>query len=287
MKTRFALPTRALRACVIFFGVLAFAALAAENVNVARALQIALKERGFYTAAQPSGVMDEPTRAALKRFQIREGLSVTGEPDTATLQALGNPAATKNKIAASSLSARERAQQIASSDREFLAGVEAMEHRAEPPQRVPPTPRARVSPSSVPPPVAEPPPDRNPSAVSEDAVAQFVENYLKAAEGPTPAAEVAHYAEQVDYFDNGKVSRDFIRKDQARYYKRWPIRDFKLLGAPRIERTSPDGATIRFRVAYALKGNGEKAAGRTEEVVRLHRQGAALRIAGIRERKLE
>jgi hypothetical protein len=289
---------------VIFSFLILFAtALTLEAENGARALQNALKERGFY-AAQPSGVMDDQTRAALKRFQIREGLNVTGEPDAVTLQALGKAAQTKTVSSQENASVRERSQQVVTSDREFLARVEAMEQRVEKPQRAP---QPRRSPSA-PPPVAEPPREHNdlrrptrapseesdpvqsesPTAVSQEAVVQFVRGYLEAAQGPSPAAEIAHYAEHVDYFDSGKVTHDFIGKDQARYYKRWPKREFHLLGEPKIERTSSNGATVRFRIAYSLKGPGEKTAtGRTEEVMRLHQESGGLRIVGIQERKLE
>ncbi|HEX5176916.1 MAG TPA: hypothetical protein VFV83_07805 [Chthoniobacteraceae bacterium] len=46
--------------------------------------------------------------------------------------------------------------------------------------------------------------------------------------------------------------------------------------------------TIRERSQQVLAiGKGERAAGQTEEVLRLHRTGSGLRIVGIRERKLE
>lgn len=287
--------------CIVTFLISSATSEAAENV--ARALQDALKARGFYTA-NPTGTMDAPTRDALKRFQIREGLNVTGEPDTATLQALGNQPPTKAG-APENVSVRERAQHVVASDREFLQRVEAMEEARGQTTRtaVGAGPDTRTLP-----PVAAPPertdrrkpvaPDRPrqpatqeetepPAGVSDDAAIGFVQSYLQAAQGASPAGEVAHYAESVDYFDSGKVSRDFVRKDQARYYRRWPERQFKLLGPPNIERKSTDSATVRFRVAYALQGNGEKASGRTENVVRLRREGSALRIVAIRERKLE
>ena len=285
---------------VLLWGIAATSVPSEAAENVARTLQEALKERGFYTAA-PSGVMDEQTRAALKRFQIREGLTVTGEPDAATLQALGNGPPSGVAAARDNVPARERAQQMVTSDRDFLERVEAMEAQGTPAARAP-VESTRLPPVAAPPepaaverrteplrreespaqPAAEPP-----GAVSDDAVIRFVQSYLDAAEAPSPESEVAHYAKEVDYFDSGKVSRDFVRKDQARYYQRWPTREFKLLGEPQVDRRSPDGATVRFRVAYALRGKGENARGQTENVVRLRREGSSLRIAAIRERKLD
>lgn len=50
-------------------------------------IQIALADRGYRLAVD--GVMGPSTRAALRRFQEREGLPATGEPTTETLRRLG------------------------------------------------------------------------------------------------------------------------------------------------------------------------------------------------------
>ena len=110
------------------------------------------------------------------------------------------------------------------SDREFLEVVEAVEEK-------PGTASQPVATPSSPPPLAATPsvaaesreavsPERS-AAISEEEVREFVEDYLKAAEGPRPAGEVAFFSEKVDYFDSGKVSRQFIEKDQRNYYRRW------------------------------------------------------------------
>lgn len=51
-------------------------------------IQAQLKERGFYFG-EVDGKPGDETKAAVKRFQIRNGLAVTGETDPGTLEALG------------------------------------------------------------------------------------------------------------------------------------------------------------------------------------------------------
>src|SRR5258707_8998685 len=52
------------------------------------AVRVALRQRGY--DAGPAGVaMDPPTAEALRSFQRRQGLPVTGRPDQTTLTALG------------------------------------------------------------------------------------------------------------------------------------------------------------------------------------------------------
>ena len=53
-----------------------------------RAVRAALKERG-YPAGPTEAMMNERTAEALRAFQRRHGLRVTGRPDQATVMALG------------------------------------------------------------------------------------------------------------------------------------------------------------------------------------------------------
>jgi hypothetical protein len=58
------------------------------NPGSARRIQEALKARGLL-AGEPSGELDEPTSAALRRFQQTQDLAQTGAPDRETLRRLG------------------------------------------------------------------------------------------------------------------------------------------------------------------------------------------------------
>jgi peptidoglycan hydrolase-like protein with peptidoglycan-binding domain len=53
-----------------------------------KAVRLALRERG-YNAGAPEAVMGLRTAEALRSFQRRQGLPVTGRRDTPTLIALG------------------------------------------------------------------------------------------------------------------------------------------------------------------------------------------------------
>jgi len=53
-----------------------------------RAVRVALRKRG-YDAGPTGAAMGEPTAEALRSFQRREGLPVTGRPDQTTISALG------------------------------------------------------------------------------------------------------------------------------------------------------------------------------------------------------
>jgi len=71
-------------ALVVFF-LAGIASLRADQITAA--VQQALKDQGFYYG-QVTGVRDEDTTAAIRRYQIRNGLQITGEVDAETLRSL-------------------------------------------------------------------------------------------------------------------------------------------------------------------------------------------------------
>ena len=56
--------------------------------QITAAVQQALKDQGFYYGAV-TGNKDDDTKAAIRRYQIRNGLQITGEIDAETLRSLG------------------------------------------------------------------------------------------------------------------------------------------------------------------------------------------------------
>jgi len=80
-------------------------------------VQQALKKQQ-YLFEEPTGKMDEPTRSALRRFQVRNGLPSTGEIDTATLQTLSG------NFDSSAAAAGTKPGTVAG-DQEFLKKVES------------------------------------------------------------------------------------------------------------------------------------------------------------------
>jgi peptidoglycan hydrolase-like protein with peptidoglycan-binding domain len=87
----------------LLFG--AFSTARADETT--RAIQQSLKDQGFYYG-DASGQKNSETTAAIRRFQIRNGLQITGEINAETLRALGvssAPSATKKPIATATPSA--------------------------------------------------------------------------------------------------------------------------------------------------------------------------------------
>jgi peptidoglycan hydrolase-like protein with peptidoglycan-binding domain len=65
----------------------------ADQVKQAQAI---LKQRGFYNG-EPAGKLDTDTRAGLRKYQLAEGLKVTGTLNKATLLKMGITLTEKQK----------------------------------------------------------------------------------------------------------------------------------------------------------------------------------------------
>src|SRR5271165_5979148 len=74
------------KALLIFFGISIASSLWADDLT--RATQQRLKDQGFYYG-EVDGRGGDETSAAIRRFQIRAGLKVTGQLDDETLHSLG------------------------------------------------------------------------------------------------------------------------------------------------------------------------------------------------------
>src|ERR1700724_2966962 len=74
------------KALLVFVGMWMANLLWADDLT--RAIQQRLKDQGFYYG-EVDGQGGDETSAAIRRYQIRHGLKVTGQPNDETLHALG------------------------------------------------------------------------------------------------------------------------------------------------------------------------------------------------------
>lgn len=72
---------------IVYFVVALFAMASARADQTVQSVQQALKDQGFYYG-NVTGEKNVETTAAVRRYQIRSGLKVTGEMDSQTLQSL-------------------------------------------------------------------------------------------------------------------------------------------------------------------------------------------------------
>jgi hypothetical protein len=251
----------------------------ARGDELTRQVQEELRKRNLFFG-DIDGRYTPQLAAALRRYQERKGFAPTGQPGEDTLRSLALTA----PAAASGAKLPVNEVRDASPPAAFLPWPDvpvlksdlgrrhAIEGGVE-------TERAIVTPT--PPPAAASPARR----ITPEEGRAFVERYLRAGQANDPEAEVAFYADRVDYFDEGIVDRRFIEKDVRRYNQRWPERQFTLVDP--VEVSAPDEnahTTVEFRYQFAVKGRKFSVRGIIGVVYTLAgNPPEALRIVRVRE----
>lgn len=256
-----------------------------------RRVQEELRRRLVYTGEIDGRKTDE-LASAIRRYQERIGFPQTGEVDGDLLRSLGlsAPIIVAAAWPDTAVLKSDAARQLAESDRLLLEKLENIpEPAASKPEAVQPPPaKTTVQPSQE---LDRPEPEVPPVALGPNAkpLAQeaesFVREYLAACETNQLSAEMAFYADRVDYFDHGVVNRDFIAKDVGHYYRRWPRRDFKLLDF-KLSKAAGDELEVKFRISFRVANAEHTVPGRTANTFKIHRKDGEMRFVSLREQRL-
>ncbi|MEO8045119.1 MAG: peptidoglycan-binding domain-containing protein [Spartobacteria bacterium] len=251
-----------------------------ENVKT---VQTKLRAGGFYFG-NVTGEYDNETAAAVTRFQIRRGLSISGRLDAATAQALGVKG-TMTTASAQPSPASGTWRRLRNGDMQFLKQLNAGEI-------APPKAPARSSPPPEPTPVMakrnppSPAPATGDQVYGRERLRDYVGAFVLAGLDPQIGAELEFFADRVNYFGEAKVSRQKIRADLLRYDRRWPQRRFWLAGELEVEHEANGLLRVTFPLRYELRSGSGRASGKVFKtlVLRKAREGD-LEIVGVNERK--
>ncbi|HEX8312040.1 MAG TPA: peptidoglycan-binding domain-containing protein, partial [Chthoniobacteraceae bacterium] len=192
-----------------------------------RQVQEELRKRNLYFG-DIDGKATPEIQGALRRYQERKGFPASGDLCPLTRKSLNLAQLPETSVAANwpeeTVLKSDAARHVSEADQKFLDAIAEQDEMAEDEDlgavaplaesRTPTVEKSRPTVEvSTPPPVAA-----APEAPYED----LVREYLAASATNTPDQELGFYADQVDYFDHGKVGRDFIENDVQNYRKRWP-----------------------------------------------------------------
>ena len=254
--------------CFLFLTLGAVGSLRADEST--RALQSRLKTGGFYFG-EINGRYDSDTAAAVTRYQIRNGLQITGKLDEPTRQALG-VAAAEPKVPTPKLG-EDVWRYLRKSDQASIQRLMTEDTPSSKPKSAP------VSTKAPPPPAAPP------ANADRDQLHDYVAAFVLAGLDPQVGAEAEFFADRVDYFGQRNVSREKIRQDLQRYNGRWPKRGFWLAGNLEVSRIN-DRLKVTFPLRYELVNGPKRSAGKVLKTLVLEKTGANdLQIVAVNERK--
>jgi hypothetical protein len=268
-----------------------------ENVRV---VQEKLRGDGLYFG-EIDGAYSSELAAALGRYQIRNGLPITGQLDVETAKALG----AKPGVTTSSANGRARTsetwQRLRKNDQQFLGRMERRSTPGASPSISGNGPAARNAAAAITPTTAtaQTPPVESASpqsaaatsspapGISEERLRDYVGAFVLAGLDPQVGAEAAFFADRVQYYDSGTIDREKIRNDLMRYDKRWPERRFWLAGDIKVEPQSDNRVRVTFPLRYELRKGAKHSSGKVDKTLVLERAGDDFQIVAVNERKAE
>ena len=277
---------------------------AEDNV---RTVQMKLRDGGFYSG-EIDGAYSSDLAAALTRYQIRNGLPITSQLDVDTSKALGAKPAVTTTLANSAQSS-ETWRRLRKGEQQTLAtnaGETSLPAAGQSKPEVAsnqssPTAPAAATIQSETQPVGSPLPENttteqaavatgNSSSrpnVSTERLRDYVGAFVLAGLDPHVGAEADFFADRVEYYDQGVMSREKIHEDLTRYTKRWPERRFWLAGDITVEPQNANRVRVRFPLRYELRKGAKHSSGKIDKTLVLEPAGEDLQIVAVNERKAE
>jgi peptidoglycan hydrolase-like protein with peptidoglycan-binding domain len=307
---------------VVMIG-LAIAGSVSADENV-RAVQEQLRDGGFYSG-EIDGAYSSQLAEALKQYQTKNKLPVTGQLDMDTSNAIGaKPAVTNNRAAPEESSdtsrrSRKRENRTLTDARERSSpGAGETERSTEPQPPSAHTAKAQASseitePASGPPatvsegtrPVSAPavrlateninpastpavrPATGSAADISTERLREFVGAFVHAGLDPNVDSEANFFADRVKYYDQGVIDREKIRNDLQDYATHWPERHFWFAGNITIEPEHRKRVRVTFPLRYELRNGATYSSGTTNKTLVLEPAGEHLQIVAVSERDAE
>jgi peptidoglycan hydrolase-like protein with peptidoglycan-binding domain len=247
-----------------------------------RAVQMKLRDGGLYFG-EIDGAYSSELAAALGRYQIRNGLPITGQLDVETSKALGAKPAVATPSRNDSTRTSETWQRLRKSDQQFPGTMEQLATPAASPSISGNEPAAANTPTNI----TARTPSSPASDISEERLRDYVGAFVLAGLDPQVGAEAAFFADRVQYYGDGMMDREKIRQDLQRYNARWPQRKFWLAGDITVEPQSDKRVRVTFPLKYELRRGGKHASGKVNKTLILEPTGDDLQIVAVNERKAE
>jgi len=246
----------------------AFCAIARADEGTRRA-QEELRKRNLYFG-DVNGEMNTELAGALKKYQMRKGFAPSGQIDEETANSLKIPQTSANNLISQNWP-----------DLPILKSDVARE--LPEPERIKLELKAEEDPDAVPPPAESPNPGQD---LRPEEVTKFVVAYLRDAERDDVDLQVHYYNFPLDYFDHGRVNREFVVKDTRDYVKRWPKRKYTLMGPVNFFAGGNEGETkVEFTIGFTVENSKHVVRGKTRNFWSIIR-GENLRIVAVKEQRL-
>ena len=121
--------------------------------------------------------------------------------------------------------------------------------------------------------------------LSRERLRDYVAAFVLAGLDPGVDAELEFFADRVNYFNEGVVGREKIRRDLQRYNQRWPSRRFSLAGEVEVEPRPDSRLRVTFPLRYELRNSSKHSSGQVRKTLIVEVTGEDLQIVGVDEQR--
>lgn len=131
-----------------------------------------------------------------------------------------------------------------------------------------------------------PPPAQTPS--SHPTMVEFVKAYVESGNFTDPNFESSFYADSVDYFDNGVVSKAFVAQDVFKYDQRWPLRRYWVTSGPLVSIADPARDIVKavVRLEFKVQNPQKQVVGSCENTIYIRDASSNPKVISVRSKML-
>lgn len=268
-------------------------AMAAQADELTLSVQQQLHAQGAYSGPLDGKPGEELTKA-LKDFQQRHRLPVTGTLDQATAKTLDDvsglalPEISMTPTASPTIAATPPAPAASPSPSPNAPPPPIPSESPNIPAKTPsPTPNESPPPTDQqsPPEVSPSPPEEAPAQFTAERVTEFLRDFVHAGEGKYVTPQLRFYSFPVNYFARGRVNTQVARSDILRNMRRWPRRSYKLVEPVTLGAVNEETATVDFTVSYTVQKGKQKTSGKRKTQVTLREIKGELKIVAIKSQR--
>jgi hypothetical protein len=125
------------------------------------------------------------------------------------------------------------------------------------------------------------------SPVTKDELTAFVRRIMELNEKKDAASIAPLYADKVDYYDRGVVSRDYVMKDLGYYFRNWEKITSRLEGdVVMIVLDQPEVRIAKFVSSFSVSNYKKSLTGRSENIWRVQRINGQLALIDVKQKLL-
>ncbi len=125
-----------------------------------------------------------------------------------------------------------------------------------------------------------------PGPITREEINEFVRRLLYLNGRKDLTALAPFYADKVNYYDRGTVSRNKVILDLKIYFRNWAEIDTRLDGDVVMAGFEPEVRIVKFISLFSVKNGKKSATGRTENVWTIQRINGELRLTDVKQKIL-